>query len=262
MSEESQYTLKRGESGAARLELLGEAMWPTTHDFLTRAGLCKGLRCLDMGCGVGVVSRKIADITGHCLGVDPAPGFIELARSAGSPEGLSFLTGDLDSFVTEELFDVVYCRYLLSHLARPRRTMRQLIEFLKPGGTLLIEDIDFPFHIHHPPSLAFQRYLELYQAVVSRNGGDACIGRELLPAARAVGLQNIDSQCVVSLHHHGASKRVAELTLAHISESLIQAGLCSPQELSDLLVELKRYRRDPDTQISIAPTFQLRGSKA
>lgn len=40
----------------------------------------------------------------------------------------------------ERGFDLVHARFLLEHLAEPRRAIRQLVNALRPGGVLMLED--------------------------------------------------------------------------------------------------------------------------
>ena len=60
-------------------------MADSTERFLRSSGLKEGMRCLDAGCGVGVVSRKLAEITGHCHGIDLDSQFLEIAQKDSLP---------------------------------------------------------------------------------------------------------------------------------------------------------------------------------
>jgi len=54
--DQNEYVLRGGDQGAERLRLLASVKWPTTKTFLHMAGLCPGMRCLDVGCGAGAVA--------------------------------------------------------------------------------------------------------------------------------------------------------------------------------------------------------------
>ncbi len=45
------YVIRGGEEGKARLRIISQALWPSTLDLLTRAGIRPGMACLDVGCG-------------------------------------------------------------------------------------------------------------------------------------------------------------------------------------------------------------------
>src|SRR3954452_19728865 len=77
------YVLRGGEAGAERLRLLNRAKWPTTEYLLARAGLQVGMRVLDVGCGSGEVTLKIAAIvgaTGEVIGIDLDSAILEASR--------------------------------------------------------------------------------------------------------------------------------------------------------------------------------------
>src|SRR5258708_38315263 len=58
--ESDTYVLRGGEQGAERLRLLARVKWPTTKALLRQVGLRPGMRCLDVGCGIGAVTLKLA----------------------------------------------------------------------------------------------------------------------------------------------------------------------------------------------------------
>jgi tRNA A58 N-methylase Trm61 len=53
-----------GEAGKQRLGLLANASRPTTTNWLRRAGIGSGARCLDAGCGGGHVTGDLAQLVG------------------------------------------------------------------------------------------------------------------------------------------------------------------------------------------------------
>ena len=68
-----EYSLATGEAAVRRLKILHEVYEPAGRRVLLQAGLREGMRVADFGCGVGVVTRMLADIvgpTGHVTGVD------------------------------------------------------------------------------------------------------------------------------------------------------------------------------------------------
>ncbi len=260
---DDRYVLRRGREGARRLTILARAMWPSTREFYRRLGVGSGLRCLDVGCGVGDVTLRLARRTGSCLGVDLDEGFLERARAKARRLGIAgarFVRADVTGLADlGETFDLVYARYLLTHLPDPAAALAAMRDATRPGGVVAIEDIDFPLHFWHPACPALERYVELYQAVVRRRGGDASIGRRLLGLAREAGLEDVRVDLVVRVHSEGPGKRVAGLTLAHVGEAVVAAGLASSEELARLSAEIDAFAADPATQLSIAPTFQVSG---
>jgi cyclopropane fatty-acyl-phospholipid synthase-like methyltransferase len=60
----SGYAIRGGDEGRRRLDLLARTMAPNTEALLARAGLRAGMRCIDLGCGGGHVSRYLAECVG------------------------------------------------------------------------------------------------------------------------------------------------------------------------------------------------------
>src|SRR5205807_1436266 len=84
------YVLATGDAGAERLRILERIYGPGTRELLLRAGLKPGMRVADIGCGIGSVTRAIADIvgpTGAVVGVDMSSDQIEQARECAESAG-------------------------------------------------------------------------------------------------------------------------------------------------------------------------------
>ena len=100
-------------------------------------------RALDFGCGVGRVTRGLAEYFDEVVGVDVAPSMIERARTLNVNARCSFLVNNartLDQF-PDASFTVVYSRLVLQHV-RPslvRRYIPELIRVLAPGGALMFQ---------------------------------------------------------------------------------------------------------------------------
>src|SRR5262245_45865950 len=178
------YVLRGGEEGAERLRLLGRVIGPTTEALLSRVGVAEGMRCLDVGCGLGAVTRELARRVGpggQAVGVDVDERALDLARqeAAGQSPAVEFRAGGVLELADGPAYDLVYARFLLSHLAEAEEAVRRLAAATRPGGLVVVEDTDFAGHFCHPACPAFDRYVALYTEVVRRRGGDACLGPRL-----------------------------------------------------------------------------------
>ena len=261
------YVLQGGDQGAARLRVLGRVMWPTTKQLLKRAGLKRGMRCLDVGCGSGEVSLRMARLVGsegEVVGVDLDQRALELATLRARRHDLSarFQGADAAQLAEPASFDLVYARFLLSHLETPWQAVHRMLEALKPGGVLVVEDIDFLGHFCHPRCAAFDRYVELYQAAVRNRGADPTIGPRLCGMLIECGAQAVQVSVSQPVFREGEGKQIAPITLAHISPALVAAGLSSTDELMRTLAELSAFARDPRTLMSLPRVVQAWGRKA
>ena len=260
------YVLRGGRAGAERLRLLNRVKWPTTEPLLRAAGLRAGMRCLDVGCGGGAVTLKMAALVGaegKVVGVDRDESILQLARQEADKRGLpvTFRTLEAEELAEESAYDLVFARYLLSHLPRPQRAVEAMVRAARSRGPrrrLLPRSRLLP-----PSNAALDRFVELYQAVArTKEGGDAAIGVRLLEMALEAGLEEVHLGLVVPTFREGEGKRATQITMEHIREAVVGAGLASDLEVDEVVDELGRLADDDRTLMSIAPTFQVWGRKA
>ncbi|HEY5053259.1 MAG TPA: class I SAM-dependent methyltransferase [Solirubrobacterales bacterium] len=101
-----------------------------------------GERVLDIGCGFGDTSQRIAGMVGpqgSVLGIDAALRFIEMAENeseAAATKNVSFMAADLQVTEFEQSFDYAFSRMGTMFFANPVPAMRNVREALAPGGRL------------------------------------------------------------------------------------------------------------------------------
>jgi SAM-dependent methyltransferase len=261
------YVIRGGLPGRERLRLLSRVLEPTTTAFLDRAGLRQGMTCLDVGCGGGDVTFEIArraGPAGSVVGLDIDPVKIDLAQAEARELGLTNLEFKLSDIAQMEMnaeFDFVYSRFLLTHLKDPARALRALVKALKPGGVIVIEDIDFRGHFCFPESEAFVSYVSLYTEVVRRNGGDANIGARLPQLLRGSGCGDIALNIVQPVGLEGEVKLLVAITMENVGESILKCGLATAGELAQIGEELYSIARDASTLMSGPRVVQLTGTR-
>ncbi|MES1246489.1 MAG: class I SAM-dependent methyltransferase [Actinomycetota bacterium] len=97
----------------------------------------RGDRVLDIGCGFGDESSRLAELvgpTGSVLGVDIAPRFIAAAQAAYASENVRFETHDVQTTRFEERFDYAFSRFGIMFFANPVAALRNIREALAPDG--------------------------------------------------------------------------------------------------------------------------------
>jgi SAM-dependent methyltransferase len=101
-----------------------------------------GNHVLDVGCGFGDTSLRIAGLvgdSGSVLGVDVAPRFIEAAQKEAEQadvENVSFAVRDVQVTEFDGRFDYAFARFGTMFFANPVAAMRNVRESLVPGGRL------------------------------------------------------------------------------------------------------------------------------
>ncbi len=96
-----------------------------------------GESVLDVGCGTGVWTARIAAAGAVVVGIDKSPLMVEQARAAHP--GVEFVDIDLLELDERELFDAVFSCGALHWIKPPERAAAKMFQALKPGGRLVAE---------------------------------------------------------------------------------------------------------------------------
>jgi predicted O-methyltransferase YrrM len=261
-TEQDDYVLRGGVKGAERLRQLAAVKWPTTKILLDKVGLRPGWRCLDVGCGIGAVALHMAQAvgsSGNVVGLDLDADCLELARKNAQTLGLSaeFRLGMVGDLREACAYDLVFARFVLTHLRDPAHALSRMAQAVRPGGVVVVEDIQFTGHFCYPDCSAFARYVDLYQQVVRHRGGDANIGPRLVGLFLDAGLAPVELEVIQPTYRQGLGKRLAGVTMEHIREAVVAAGLASDDEISAIVAELDRFAADPRSIMSLPRIFQV-----
>jgi ubiquinone/menaquinone biosynthesis C-methylase UbiE len=102
-----------------------------------------GDRVLDIGCGFGDTTRRLAELVGdgEVVGVDVAEPFLEVAREEAAAAGarnVDFRVGDVQVADLGGPYDYVFSRMGVMFFANPVAALRNVREAMRPGGRLCI----------------------------------------------------------------------------------------------------------------------------
>jgi SAM-dependent methyltransferase len=131
-------------------EDIGQTGWLTAKEqdlFITWLGLSSSSRLLDLACGSGRPTLRIAQKTGcrlcgldlHSEGIASAQAS---AKELGYEDRADFRQGDAAARLPfpESRFDAVTCIDAINHLPDRPRVLKEWRRVLKPGGRLLFTD--------------------------------------------------------------------------------------------------------------------------
>jgi ubiquinone/menaquinone biosynthesis C-methylase UbiE len=98
-----------------------------------------GMRILDLGCGPGTLSRRLAALVvpdGEVVGVDLARGMVDLARAAGIAN-TRFEVMDIEQLdFADAWFDAAVCGHALQFAADLERALSEARRVIRAGGRL------------------------------------------------------------------------------------------------------------------------------
>jgi SAM-dependent methyltransferase len=113
------------------------------------AGLKAGSAVLDVGCGFGLESLRLARLVqpgGRVVGIDKSADFIREAeaRAAQAKLALTFEVADAEALpFADAAFDVARAERLLVYLPEPQRALEEMRRVTRPGGAVTAIKPDF-----------------------------------------------------------------------------------------------------------------------
>lgn len=132
---------------AMRLRADEPEMQTMLERYLASIDVSQGARALEIGCGAGAATRKLAGLPGvsEVTAIDPSEIFLVSARKALSDlPTVKFYQGDARSLAFEdEKFDLVLSHTVLCHIPDVERAVREAFRVLAPGGQLVVFDGDY-----------------------------------------------------------------------------------------------------------------------
>jgi len=234
------------EKAGTRMDVLARLFDAPTQRVLAGVGIAAGWRCLEIGGGGGSIARWMAErvgARGHVLCTDLDTRFIEQNR-ASAPANLEVIRHDIASDpLPARTFDLIHARLVFLHVVERERALERVVEALKPGGWLVIEDFDTAsvtpdtrinrFETPLPASEAVRKYLTRNQ--------DGFFGRRLYGRFRELGLVEVDAEgrSVMFTKRNGGAD-LMRVNFEQIGKDVIAAGLITQQQMDADLAMIGR----------------------
>lgn len=189
------YTFGDSAPAVARLAIVASVFEPSTRALLARVAPRHETTVLDLGCGPGHTTRLLAERFARAgvVGLEQSEPFLVEARRTAPPR-VRFERADVTTTLPSPPADVIYARYVLSHLPDRAAVLRRWLAALAPGGVLVVEEVD---RIDTGDDV-FAPYLAITTGLMASRGGSLYVGAELSASARALdGTILIDEAAIV-----------------------------------------------------------------
>lgn len=186
------------EETGKQLESLYEIADSRRRRRLVRAALAAaaGERILDVGCGPGFYCAELAEEVGpegSILGLDSSPQMLALAaRRCAGHDNVEFAEAGATALTVEDgTFDAALCVQVLEYMPDVAAVLAELHRALRPGGRVVIWDIDWAtVSWHSADRERMRRVLETWdEHLVHRS-----LPRTLAPAMGSAGFADVEMQ--------------------------------------------------------------------
>lgn len=122
---------------------IAETMRQSGEELVTKLGVTKGLKVLDLGCGDGTTAIPEAKLGADVLGVDIATYLVEAGNKRAKNEGLSnctFQEGDATDLqeLKDQSFDLVVSIFGAMFAPKPFDVAKELVRVTRPGGRIIM----------------------------------------------------------------------------------------------------------------------------
>ena len=244
------YLLVGQPSELDRLRLQSLVWEPAGRRLLEEIGDGRGVRALDVACGVLGWLRVLSEWVGpdgEVTGTDVDRAMLAAADAFATQEGLRNVGLVHDDLFASELpagaFDLVHARFAVTPLGRGGEQVDAYVRLARPGGAIVLEDPDPGSWHFNPPAPALDRLIGLIVEAFRAAGGDWHASRHHLGLLREAGIEGHVRAEVVALPP-GHPYLALPLQFATSLEERILA-LVSADELADLRARGEAELREP-----------------
>ncbi len=224
-----------GDEGTVRLEAVEAFLDPGTIRHLEYLGVVPALRCLEVGAGGGSIARWLVAQGASVVATELDT--INLEPFAG--RSLEVRRHNIvEDPLEENAFHLAHARLVLEHLPDRRQALDKMIRALKPGGWLLIEDVDYVSGIPiselgaaehaHTQNVRLQEF--------ARVGVDHTLGRRLPALLREAGLEDVGNEGRVFVMEGGSpGANWFKLSMQRLRPRLVGSNKLTDAEVDRML---------------------------
>jgi ubiquinone/menaquinone biosynthesis C-methylase UbiE len=122
---------------------IAQTMRESGAELVSKLGVTKGIKVLDLGCGDGTTAIPEAELGADVLGVDIARNLVEAGNIRVKSSGLTnikFQEGDATNLVDldDQSFDLVVSVFGAMFAPKPFDVAKEMVRVTKPGGKIVM----------------------------------------------------------------------------------------------------------------------------
>ncbi len=257
------YPIETREGEIERLLTQSAAMEPDARAMLDLIGLEPGARCLDVGCGPGGITALMSEMvgeTGHVIGLDRNPAFLEFAR-VRAPANVSFVQGDaFAADLPDGQFDLVHMRFVASTSGDPERLIKEAARLSRPGGVVALQEPDASSLTCYPPHPAWDALKAALIGAFRGVGADLELARRLYFVVCRCGLEGVAYRTsVLAVRAGDPMADYLPSTVESLRGAILKLDLMSVDELDAALAACRVHLAQPETSFTMYTVAQVWG---
>lgn len=221
-----------------RLQAIEQVFDPTSRQRIQATGITTNWRCLEVGAGAGSITQWMAAVVGDrgkVVAVDLDTRFVANLKASN----IEVLEADIRHLPLEShSFDLVHSRYVLIHIPDFQVALSRILNLVKPGGWIVIEEPDFAAaRAIAGEEAAYQSVNQVNRAILhmfTTRGMDYSLGTKL-PAL----LQNCDLQPLsvdIDTHLSKGGSGIAtmmKMSTVQLAEKYIATGEATQEDIEN-----------------------------
>lgn len=122
---------------------IAESMRESGTELVSKLGITKGMKVLDLGCGDGTTAIPAARLGANVLGVDIAENLVKAGNARAKAEGLTHCTfqeGDATNLqaLSDHTFDLTVSIFGAMFAPKPFDVAKEMVRVTRPGGRIVM----------------------------------------------------------------------------------------------------------------------------
>ncbi|GGS77341.1 class I SAM-dependent methyltransferase [Streptomyces violaceus] len=244
MGQDKGYLLdNRQVEAGTRFEALAALFDASTFRHFETVGIDGGWRCWEVGAGgpsVAAWLRERVGPRGRVLATDIDVSWAETAATGG----VEVVRHDVGRDAPPAgPFDLVHARLVLVHVAERDAALRTMVQALRPGGWLLVEDADPALQPlicpdeYGPEQELANRLRTGFRRLLRQRGADLSYGRRLPRLLREAGLADVEADAYFPVTSP-ACDVLETATVQQVRDELVTEGLATEEEIERHLANI------------------------
>ena len=213
-------------------------MRPMTNRVFAEAGICSGMRVVDLGSGAGDVCMLLAEMvgpSGAVIGIEldeEATLHAKNRVAAAGIKNIEFVHSDFTHYAPAAPVDAIVGRLVLMYQPDPGAALAALVKYLRPGG--IVAFIEPWFQIPAGPDSTMKTAMTILVETLRRSGAHVDLGPRLHRVFQAADLPlpNMRFEAIMDPRDDSPIYQYVADTVGNLLPRAVQYGIPGAAELN------------------------------